>query len=345
MSKSTPIRFKRPLSPTADTSIDDRRKMLRTNYEHAEDDKKILSLTPLQNAEIIRQLVNSIPSAREAILGMIPSLPRIPTRSRFFASEVEELVPFLSGQQWTSYAGCCSFAKYAVKSMVQRMELDMRQVMDLAWDKHVWYQRLSAFHGPVKSKRLNYADGSRDDYLMDMCIAIMDIGLLLHQGDLFANFDDRNRADDIVSCLVSGSRYAREHIASKEACGDHLAALVRNILWMERSEWSNEEMWTGDWILALLYRSRDGSAHPFRSAVSRYIILPPLLPPKSPNDPWTMNDPLVRSHTARLLELLNTLPGLIESGHMLVTEPSPMSGLDDLALSDTNSPVQEPETD
>ena len=124
-------------------------------------------------------------------------------------------------------------------------------------------------------------------------------------------------------------------------CGAiYLAALIDSIISAWHVEFVYVKNWTGDWILALLYESPDGSSHPFRSAVSRYIELPPLLPPKSPNDPWTVNDPLVRSLTVKLKGLLKDLSDLVIQGKVLATEPSPISGLDDLALSDTSSPVQ-----
>lgn len=234
--------------------------------------------------------------------------------------------------------------------MVQRMKVDFHMAKNFLYGEDLlWYERLNAIHGPEKSTRLNYADGSRDDYFMDLCIAIMDVDLLMYQRIPFAKPENRSRNEDYFVCPVCRTGYNPKHIASIEDCGaDHLAELIENILWFwkwERSKRADEETWSGDWILALLYESSDGSTHPFRSAVSRYIILPPLLPSKSPNDPWTVKDPLVGSHTARLSDILNTLPRMIQSGDMLATEPSPMSGLDNLALSDTNAPVQEPETD
>ena len=177
--------------------------MLRTNYEHAEEDKKILSLTPLQNVQIIRQLVNSNPSAREAILASVPFLPPHPTRSRFFASEVEELVPVLSGKRWNGHFGCFTFIRYAINSMVERMKVDFHVAINsLFGEGLLWYERLNAIHGPEKSTRLNYADGSRDDYFMDLCIAIMDVDLLMYQRIPFAKPENRFRNEDyFVQCV------------------------------------------------------------------------------------------------------------------------------------------------
>jgi len=305
----------------------------------AENDKKILSLTPLQNAELIRQLVSSNPAAREAILALVPSVPSTPTQSRFFTSEVEKLAPSLSGGMWNGHSGCRSLLMDALDSTTGRMFVELRKVRNYHDDKSRWYEILNAVQRPEESKNTNYAVGSRDDYLLDTVIAILDIELLM------SNFENSNRDDDTVFCLKCPSDHGLSDMACTRYCAPgHLAGLMHDILgtW----NWGHTEAecvkaWTGDWILALLYESPDGSSHPFRSAVSRYIILPPVLPPRSPDDPWTVYDPLARSLKAELRKLLEPLPDLIIQGKLLATEPSPIPGLDKLSLSGANPALEE----
>lgn len=101
---------------------------LQTTRNDAENDKKILSLTPLQNAELIRQLVSSNPAAREAILALVPSIPSTPTQSRFLTSEVEKLAPSLSGGMWNGHYGCRSLLMDALDSTTGRMFVELRKV-------------------------------------------------------------------------------------------------------------------------------------------------------------------------------------------------------------------------
>jgi hypothetical protein len=225
--------------------------------------------------------------------------------------------------------------------MLEKIMCDMRTDVSSVLYSYIlgplWYKTLEASHGPEKSKKLNYADGSRDDYLMDMFVAVMDIGLLISRRVPFVNFEEAGSRDDVCpGCGNSVSDHQEK---------DFLGATgpVQHIINFWKHAWHDEvdevNWYSRGWALALLHALPDGSIHPFRSAVSRYITLPSLLPPRGPNDPSIRDDPIARPQAYNLFKLLLLLPKLIRRGQMLATEPSPISGLDNLSISDTEAPV------
>jgi hypothetical protein len=338
MSKPPLIRSKRPLSPAfEDASTSNPRKTSRTI--HAEDDQMIVDPTSNQDTPTIPE---SIPAASETRRGSIPFPPPIITQSRFFAREIKELAPFLLGRRWGGKHGCCKSIAHALEVPLGPMRAEVQSVIESSGDK--WYKTLEALHGPAKSKELNYADGSRDDYLMDFCIAIMDMAMLISQRIPVANLRKLNSGDtrkpfwgyDSI-CLGCGSLYiGHSYPGGLLELGSLIACVVIGA-WREDAKAGR---WNGEWILALLHALPDGSTHSFRSAVSRYITLPSLLPPRGPNDPWVDDDPFAKLHAENLLDYLKSLPGLIRSESMLATDPSPIPGLDNLSVSDTRSPIE-----
>jgi len=340
---------KRPLSPsttpgpssawpTSTTS----RKTSRPNHEVSSAARETIpNLDSQQLRDVINQLVNFHPSARETIRNILPTLkpsqPAVVQKNKesiHFKRQVDRCAWFLSDNNWvrhpaTTRADACD--------SVSRV---------------VGYELLSIQDSITNcNSRRNHCE---EDYFVDAAIALLDIGLLfIKRTKRLATPSHRYVAcscvcvecsptddcDNSGYCPAINNYYSLYKTLRKVR--PYLGGMLRD---GEGGDSDDEEEDSDDekdnyiprelessedliraWFKAVGYATSDGCPHFLRFVILKYIKLPPMLPYHSPNaQPINLREPWLFDALRSVDRVLRTLK-LPEAKHDIVPEINGLS--------------------
>jgi hypothetical protein len=298
MSDLPQTRSKRSLSPSAPSSgwnaaTSTVRKTSRPNHNISSTVRDAIpELDARQLRDVIQQLVNFHPSSREKIADILPTIkpsqsPAVvkSTESEYFKRQVDWCQYLLSNQDWTRHPTVTTGTSCEIVAKAVEHELDiiMRKV-----------QACKAYESAPRGK------SSRDEYFVDAAIAILDIGLLLiERHNRLAKADHEMYPEHACECHVCPEDPDEDFVDGDVACQVYHCFETFSDIWkvIVGAEYGTTgSMVTGGYssvqkrmLADICYATPDGSPHPLRVALSRYIDLPSLVPDPGPDAPNDIN--------------------------------------------------------
>jgi hypothetical protein len=231
----------------------------------------------------LRDLVHQPPS-REKIAELLPTIKRASpaivksTEPKYFQEQVDSCRYFLSDQEWTRHPTVLksTSCEIAAKAVVYEFAIIMKSV------------RACKAYEPVPRHGC-----SNGEFFVDATIAVLDIGMLLIERHKRTARKDRKRhLWCTCECQVCGEdcddvgHEACQVVKCLEVFGDTLftiSPIEKEDTILRLKDMEDDESVQKEWFAAICYATPDGSPHPLRSVLAKYIDLPSLVIHSGPN--------------------------------------------------------------
>jgi hypothetical protein len=216
----------------------------------------VLALDPQQCYELIRELVDSQPSAHEAMLSVLPSIaPTQPAQE----TELTESIYFADKVEWCETVLSDEYMNHRTTSDLARCQAVSIAVIYEINEIRTQCGYNNTYGGGDPTPQIPADCDDEASYFLDAKMALLDIGLLI--------LERRNRLWRQDWCCSKNCPWTVVLRHTFEDLRDNLG----------EPSWSEELFW----IESLFHEQPDGSSHPMRLTCSKLVDLPALLPPLS----------------------------------------------------------------